>query len=199
MQKKKRKTDSNTNKEGKNSTLIVVGSILFFLSWGSQNYFQQESSSEIDYLKSTQMIISIEEGRMTQWLIKLNDERSKDNPNKDILLGVSLKYIESTINLLAWGETRIADNDDAQALPIVARDILLSGANMAHNSRDLPKLIALTQEVTEIANKHVGSLTQSFKQRLWKAREQETLWNRIFLITYIFASLLAGLGFLKRK
>jgi hypothetical protein len=193
------------NKNGKKAWynkipwLFCLGSILIFASWLLQNHLQSTWLSEKNYLDTTQLLISIEEGHMTEWLIYRLQEQSKPNPDSAILGTCSLKYIQHSANILTWAATRITDQaNNRLSLPFEKQQLFDKAVNWYRHG-DFAHLIALADSMTKHQNKFGPDLIQKHNEKYVNVVQAEERSNFWFFWAYFIGTFLVGFDFIKSK
>jgi hypothetical protein len=168
---------------------------MLFSSWLSQNYFEAERQDELAYLSQAQLLISIEEGHLTQWFALLLVEQAKDSPNQEVLRVASLKAAQHQLNILTWATARVTD-PNTHAKLLQDKSELEEKLSAAHDTGDTARLSSLLNAMTLTAEKEGPSLITASNNRYNKARQAESFWRLVFLGAYVAGSLLVGIGVL---
>ncbi len=90
--------------------LTLVGSLLIFASWLTQNWLKVHWEGEKAKLERSQLAVDIEQNRMDEWTNTLWQELHREKPSKEVLGLSAQKIIETSSNLSAWIRGRLMDD-----------------------------------------------------------------------------------------
>jgi hypothetical protein len=139
------------------------------------------------------MLISVEEGHLSQWFAVLVIEQNKDSPKDAILLDASLKAAQHQLNILTWATARV--NDPATHPELMREKHNVEEAlSIVYGKHDTKQLIPLLNSMTQTANTKGEELIATFNHRYDKARRGAAFWRLVFLAAYVIGSLLIGVG-----
>ena len=173
--------------------LVWLGAVVLFTSWLSQNYFEAERQGELTYLNQAQLLISIEEGHFSRWFGLLLVEQAKSPPNQEVLRDASLKAAQHQLNILTWATARVTD-PATHARLLEDKNKLQEKLRAAHEKADTKALSALLNTMTAAADKHGPVLIEAFTKRYNEARNAQSFWRKVFLVSYVGGLLLTGFG-----
>ena len=90
--------------------LTLMGSLMIFASWLTQNWLKVHWEGEKAKLERSQLAVDIEQNRTDEWTNTLWQELHKEKPSKEVLGLSALKIIETSSNLSAWIRGRLMDD-----------------------------------------------------------------------------------------
>lgn len=173
----------------------AIGATLLFSSWLAQNYFESKWAEELQYLEKTQLLIAVEEGRLTQWLVQLNLELQRESPQNDLLAIAATKVVGSTSNLIGWSRARLASGED-QIAPIQQKNDLQDLAENLRATQQTDELVSLAARISSQANAEMGGLLDGFAAKVAEANERSAIWRQRFLTFYILGAITLATGWL---
>ena len=175
-----------------------VGGILIFLSWIYQNQLLSNATEERIKLENTQTAIDLQEVRMEMWHKAYVDEKTKQNPDTQILLNTTFKTLQSYLNILAWSSVRIKDNEFDKRNAIEEKYLAQETLTKWYQNKDLKALETDLGTVIKRENetRFQKQLTEEYGKRLVKIDEKEKRYTRLFIFLYVFGSMLIGLEFM---
>ena len=174
----------------------IIGSILLFGSWITQNYLLIKWGNEVQFLNKAAAAITHSEINVDQWMILLISERSKESPRDEIVNTAALKVILHTASLLSWAESRITTKKETIRALLRERDELRKHAVERFNAGDTDELVKIVNKLNKYQN-DVGKLVQEAeKKRRYDLLVKENVANILFLILYICGSLILGYAYI---
>lgn len=188
-------TTSNIKWYKKIPWLKLLGGALIFFSWVAQNKFKSDWTDEKNYLQQVQMFISVEDGRMNQWWIAYEQEPVNPSQNEGRLALYALKLLQAQTNLIAWGDARLANNDQVKNDIIEAKNAAQKRAIQEYESKNYKAIFKALGSVVKFSNEHTDSQIVEAGRKLNKVRAEEKKWDTIFIALYIIGSCLLAIQF----
>lgn len=125
--------------------VTLMGSLLIFASWLTQNWLKAHWENEKSKLERSQLAVDIEQNRMDEWTNALWQELHKEKPSKEVLGLSALKIIETSSNLSAWIRGRLMDDPAAYRDTIQKKKQLQSDARAMFEKGDYDNVVKASQ------------------------------------------------------
>lgn len=170
-----------------------LGAVVLFVAWTSEKYLQAGRQSELAYLNQAQLLISVEEGHLEEWLSLLLVEQAKASPNGEVLRVAALKAAQHHLNILTWAIARVTDPREHETL-LQDKARVQEKLTFAYERGDTQGLLVLLNGLNQTADSRGPALIAAFTKRYDEARKAEDLWRRLFLGAYVLGSLIVALG-----
>ena len=133
----------------------------------------------------------METANAKQWEVTFNIEAKESSPNNIRHILSAYNYVKSVTKILAWEETRVAEDDFKEA-PIFVKNLMHAKAKELLLKNDIKGLTDLVILSGETQNKFIKELDDKYFAKLAKANSRSSLWDKIFLTLYTIGSLLIG-------
>jgi len=155
-----------------------LGAGVLFLSWLFQNYFETNRRDELDYLNQAQLLISVEEGHLSQWSAVLLVEQAKDTPNENIVRSAALKAAQHQLNMLTWAEARVTDPEVHETI-LNNKALIQKAIIMAYEQPNTAGLVGILNALGQKAERQGTFMIAAFSARYDEARRSAAKWRRL--------------------
>ncbi|MDE5421345.1 hypothetical protein L3073_03920 [Ancylomarina sp. DW003] len=178
--------------------LGIIGSILIFLSWVYQNQLLSTATEERIKLENTQISIDLQEIRMEMWHKAYVEEKTKQNPDTQILLNTSFKTLQSYLNIIAWSSIRTRNDELDKQKDIKGKYLTLDTLTKWYQSKNLKALETDLGTVIKRENelRFEDQFANKYGKKLVEIDLTVKLYTRLFIILFAIGSILIGLDFM---
>ena len=171
----------------------LIGAVILFGSWISQNYMQAKFDEEYAYLILADRKIQEAKINYDIWYIHLIGELHSEKPNERLLLELEYRTAYQLSNFIQPSVARISkkeDNDYAISVIGKVRALLEEGKTNKDKEKIQRALILLTKTY----NKMHDELINNADLRTQKVTDKRRFWNNSFVVLYLLGSLFIAFG-----
>lgn len=167
-------------------------------SWITQNFLENRWQAETEYLYRTQLLISIEEGHLNEWMITLVEEQAAEQPKEQIIRDAAMKASLHNSNILTWARARVLPTETHSQLLEDKREFQ-DIVTRLHTEGNTEELMRLTAGLNLLAASENPSLIALYGERYDDFRRKEQFANNVFLSLYIAGTMLVGVDFVRQR
>lgn len=177
----------------------ALGSIIVFLSWIFQNFYQEKWHSEVTRLERKNLALSLNEINKNIYQTFLNIQQSHMEADSNYDGTMQYAYTGYTIyanvlhhlgvtmstddeDFLEENETTYQNNKDSLALWI--------------KNRETEKLAIFAQGLSDWETKNGSNTVKNYQIHILEIREKEEMWNKIYLALYILSACCLAYAFI---
>src|SRR3990172_8022746 len=172
-----------------------IGVACLFLSWVAQYWLTARQMDRRMKLEYDLSYISNEVSVATPWNIFFNTERSKSNPNPEVIWNASVNYMHSVIGILEIAEAYYPANIAETELTSNKATNVLAEIRKFKGTQEIDKVASLTLLVMA-AFPQISEKSKSFIANEYETlRRAESTYSNIFVALYIVGSLMLAMGF----
>ena len=180
----------------------VAGTAALVYSWSVEKRELARVSEALNRLQRSQMVVNIDQLARDQWLIALNQELTKAEPNSDFL---AVAANEALTNFVIWHshmEMRVAGTSAESERVIAGRETAIAEAKRLEEARDYPKLLRMLQMLhaearrsnsTAILDRAFFSRVDQASAELARIEARMRLWFMLGTAMLLFGSTLSGI------
>ena len=179
--------------------LTLIGSLLIFASWLTQNWLKVRWENEKARLERSQLAVDIEQTRMDEWTNTLWQELHKEKPSREVLGLSALKIIETSSNLSAWIRGRLMDDPASYADVIQKKKALQSNARVMFEKGDYENVVKASQYLQLLMKDVDDEAMEHFGYRVSEVNRSQQSYDSIFLFAYIVGSALLAFEYVRKK
>jgi hypothetical protein len=179
--------------------LTLMGSLLIFASWLTQNWLKVHWESEKAKLERSQLAVDIEQNRMDEWTNTLWQELHREKPSKEVLALSALKIIETSSNLSAWIRGRLMDDPVAYRGIIEKKKQLQADARAMFEKGDYDNVVNASQYLQLLMRDTDDEAMEQFGYRVDAVNRSQRRYDSIFLLAYILGSGLLAFEYVRKK
>lgn len=177
----------------------AIGSIILFLSWVSQSYFQEKWHSEVERIERNKLAIAFNEVNKNLYQIFLNEEQSRSlaDTNYDHSLLLAFHAYDLYANMLYHlGTTLTSDrsdylNENDETFRGNVKDI-----NEWAKNEEIDKLQWFAKRLSRWETENGMNVIGTYQTRLAEIRHKEEFWNNVYLLLYVLGASILGYAFL---
>jgi hypothetical protein len=137
------------------TALVILGTLILGYATVLQLTKAPETAETKNHLQRSQLVIDIAEGQRDQWLIALNQELTRNNPNRSMLAAAALESIKTNARWRSYLAMRTATSQEAYNAAISEREAIIAQAENLDKSGDVDGLVRMTRAfVTVMTNRN---------------------------------------------
>jgi hypothetical protein len=172
------------------TALAILGTLILCYATILQLTKAPETAETKSRLQRSQLVIDIAEGQRDQWLIALNQELTRDKPNRSMLAAAALESITTNARWRSYLAMRTAKSQDEANAAISERDAIIAQAEELNKRGDVDGLIGMTRAFA-IVMKSRNELRQSdnlFFAEVDEANAMDTKISTRIAASYVIGS-----------
>lgn len=178
--------------------LFAFGMLLLFVSWISQNYFENKWANEIEHLSRIQIEVIREVSRRDAWLIEYNNQVNKEPQNRPLLAQAAYSLSTSSLNIMTALSAASGKTYDTNIVPIFKKKKRVLELKELLDSKRYEKLIEKANQINEEYQSSSNS-PRKLMEAWIDALVNKDKWNYRFLWCYIIGSVLLGISWLIKQ
>ena len=170
---------------------VAYGSLIIFVSWITQNFYQEKWHSEVVRIERNKLGIGFNEVNKNIYQTFLNAEQSKMEADSNYDGNIFLAFFayDMYANLLQSLGVNLA-SDDAQFTKendnIYKNNV--SDLTKWYKAKDINKLQWFAQRLSQWESENGMNTIGAYQTKLAEIREKEEYWNTVYLILYILGA-----------
>ena len=171
----------------------VIGAIILFGSWVSQNYMLSKLDEEWTYLMTANSKVDSAKMHYDLWYGNFLNELLSEKPNEKLLLELEYRTAYQLSNFVEPSIARISNQGDYEYSISVLEKLrsLLKEGKAEKNRNKIEKALVL---LTSAYNKMHDELIRNINLRVQKVKEKRNFWASCFLGLYCLGTILIGFG-----
>lgn len=172
--------------------LAIVGTFILGYATVLQLTRAPEIEETRNRLQRSQLIVDITEGQRDQWLIALNQELTRDKPNKSMLAEAAFESIQASARWRSYLAMRVANSQDAYRSAISEREGIISKAEGLKESGDTEGLLRMNREFTAAMKnrRELGQYDDRFFSNVYEAEAMSARISSRIATSYILGSVI---------
>jgi hypothetical protein len=177
----------------------AVGSVIIFLSWISQNYFQDKWHQEVARIERNKLAIGFNEVNKNAYQIFMNEEKYKELNDTNYKGNLVYAYHAYDIysNLLQYLGTTLT-SDDSNFLK--ENETIFRGNidDLTEWGRkgEVSKLKSFAERVSKWESENGMNTIWTYQTILSEMRNKEEWWSKAYIILYVFGAFCLGYAFI---
>jgi hypothetical protein len=174
------------------TALAIVGTFILGYATILQLTNAPETAETKGRLQRSQLIIDIAEGQRDQWLIALNQELTRDKPNRSMLAAAALESITTNARWRSYLAMRTAKSQDAANAAISEREAIIAQAEELNRRGDVDGLIGMTRAFVSVMKKRneLGQSDNLFFAEVDEANAMDTKISNRIAASYVLGSII---------
>lgn len=183
----------------KSTWLTIIGGSIIFWSWIAQNYNKVIWDDKVQLLQRSQLVVDIEEVHRSFWEKAFYDELRRIPLDTLGLANAAIKMTRSRLDLYTWGLARVSDDSVDNSVIMQAKYLIDSVSGLHLKNRNYRPIFNATNAIDTIFTKNYPKLNYKFFEKADEVRIEQERWQMIYIILYVFGSILLGFGYILKK
>jgi len=174
------------------TAFVIAGTLILCYATFLQLTKAPETAEAKSRLQRSQLVIDIAEGQRDQWLIALNQELTRDKPNRSMLAAAAVESITTNARWRSYLALRTAKSQDEANAAISERDAIIAQAEELNKRGDVDGLIGMTRAFA-IVMKGRNELRQSdslFFAEVDEANATDAMISARIAASYVLGSII---------
>src|SRR5262245_23868713 len=131
--------------------LAATGTAALVYSWSNEKQKLARASEEVNRLQRSQLVIDIDQVARDQWIIALNQELSKSEPNQDVLAVAANAAVRNFVTWQSHMEMRVATSSAEYQQTIASRTAIVVQAQKYADGKNYTALTKMLQGFQEMS------------------------------------------------